>query len=691
MQVIIRGTRGSIPVSSPQTHRYGGNTTCVEVITDADNRIIIDAGSGIRALGDELMATGPSSFAMLFTHAHWDHLLGFPMFAPIFSSSSTIHMYAPRTIGRDGIRSVLSGIMDRRYFPVTFDKLPATLHVHEFDAGHSFQIGTALIETMSTHHPGGNVAYRITADGWTFLFTGDHECTTPADKTTTAVYNFLQGSNLALVDAQYTRDEYQTRQSWGHSTFSAWPEQAARAGVHRLLFSHHDPARTDEQLDTILAQLRSDFKHLPINLDMAAEGMIFRHSTDDCPSQCIMSARGADDVPGGSGFALFAWLNGLSRELARFDDLGVLLDRILFEGRSVTLADAGTIFLVEGDRLTFANIHNDTLFPGSQANKYAYANTTLPLDSSSIAGYVAINRHMVNIRDMRDLPSGAPFSFNESLDKATGYRTVSTLTVPILGQNDNILGVMQLINSKSNGSPEPFTESMETRIQLLANHAGNAIERGLMAQGFILRMLHMAALRDPHETGPHVQRVGSIAAEIYHRWAEKQHIDIDAIRYVKSQLRLAAMLHDVGKVGIEDKILKKPGKLDPDEYTIMKTHCGLGAAIFTGNLNETDRMAKEIALHHHQKWDGTGYTGQGEKQLSGDDIPLAARITAVADVYDALCSLRCYKKAWAPDEAVNILNKDAGSHFDPEVVDCFMDVRETINAIYKRYPDEEEA
>lgn len=690
MKVIIRGTRGSIPVASPQTQRYGGNTTCIEVLTDAGDRIIIDAGSGIRTLGDELMATGPASFALCFTHAHWDHLLGFPMFAPIFSPGSSIAIHAPKDIGRNGIRNVLSGIMDRRYFPITFERLPSRLDVHEFEPGQSFLIGSALIETRATNHPGGNAAYRITADGWSFLFTGDHECDQDPGETA----RLLSGADTALVDAQYTDEEYPTRQGWGHSTYSAWPEAAARAGVRRLFFTHHDPARSDSQLEAIVQHVRKRFADLPLTLEAAAEGTILSKTSvrspnmeDSCLGRQILL--GCDDVPGGSGLALFAWLNGLSRELARYNDVGVLLDRILQEGRNVTRADAGTIFLIEGDRLTFANIHNDSLFPGSAANKHAYASTTLPLDNTSIAGYVALERRMVNIRDMRSLPLGMPFSFNEALDLATGYRTVSTLTVPIIGQGDRILGVMQLINSQPDGTPEAFTEAMETRIQLLASHAGSAIERGTLARNFILRMLLMAALRDPHETGPHVQRVGSYAAEIYHCWAERHGVDIDELRYQKSQLRLAAMLHDVGKVGIADNILKKPGRLEPEEYEIMKTHCSLGAEIFTGGVTEVDRLACEVALHHHQKWDGSGYTGTGQSPLRGEDIPLAARITAVSDVYDALCSRRSYKEAWTPERALGVLRQDAGTHFDPEIVDCFMEIHETIEAIQARYPDDD--
>lgn len=384
---------------------------------------------------------------------------------------------------------------------------------------------------------------------------------------------------------------------------------------------------------------------------------------------------------------ILSWILGFSKELSRYNDVGVLLDRILLEGRTVTHADAGTIFLVENETLTFSNIHNDTLFPGSAANKHAYASTTLPLNNSSVAGYVALKRQIINIPDMRNIPKEMPFSFNEALDIATGYRTVSTLTFPILGNNDNVLGVMQLINSCPRGLPEAFSKSMEDRVHILAGYAGSAIERGTLARDFILRMLHMTALRDPFETGPHVQRVGSYAGEIYHRWAERRGIDIDELRYEKSRIKLAAMLHDVGKVGISDSILKKPGKLNDEEYAIMKEHCSLGAQIFNCRISEFDQFVRDVALYHHEKWDGTGYTGTASKPLHGEEIPLSARITAVADVYDALCSKRSYKEAWTPQRALDILIKDAGSHFDPEVVDCFRDVHDIIEAIRSRYPD----
>ena len=222
--------------------------------------------------------------------------------------------------------------------------------------------------------------------------------------------------------------------------------------------------------------------------------------------------------------------------------------------------------------------------------------------------------------------------------------------------------------------------------------AGNSLERARLANDLILRMLRTASLRDPRETASHVRRVGAMAAEIYHRWAEKHGLSAEEIRAAKGRLRLAAMLHDVGKVGIPDAILKKPGRLTPEERRIMEKHAVMGARLFENATQDVDMLAHTIALHHHQKWNGSGYTGSDKHPLlSGTDIPLEARITAIADVYDALISRRCYKEAWDVKDALDILRNDAGSHFDPELVDVFMEIHDVITAICKRFPDLEDA
>ena len=159
------------------------------------------------------------------------------------------------------------------------------------------------------------------------------------------------------------------------------------------------------------------------------------------------------------------------------------------------------------------------------------------------------------------------------------------------------------------------------------------------------------------------------------------------------------MLHDAGKVGISDKILKKPGKLDDDELRIMKMHTVLGHRLFANTNSEIDAMAAEVALHHHERWDGKGYPGKDvdlEKAEAIDhssgkeniEIPITGRVVAVADVYDALISKRIYKDAWTEDKVLEYIKSSAGTHFDPEVVEAFFSIYDVITAIRDKYAED---
>lgn len=383
------------------------------------------------------------------------------------------------------------------------------------------------------------------------------------------------------------------------------------------------------------------------------------------------------------------WLERVSHELLLYDDINIILDRILFEARSLSHADAGTIYLVENDELVFAYTHNDTLFPVNESSKHSYSSARLPINDKSIAGYCAVTRIPLKIDNVHDLPEGVPYTFNDSFDKSNGYETSSLFCFPVMGRGRSLLGVIQLINSMQDGKPAPFTEDMAIRLFMLSMPITNAIERTKIAREMIMRMQKLAALSDPSETAPHVERVGSIAAELYHTLAEKTHENIDVIRFNKSQIRLAAMLHDLGKVAIPNEILKKPGKLTAEEFAIMQQHSARGAFLFETTTDTIDNMARAIAAHHHQKWNGNGYTGSSAIPiLAGKNIPLEARIVAVADVFDALTSNRCYKAAWKWEDAVETLKKDAGSHFDPDVVEAFLSIENTIKGIYEKYQED---
>ena len=237
-----------------------------------------------------------------------------------------------------------------------------------------------------------------------------------------------------------------------------------------------------------------------------------------------------------------------------------------------------------------------------------------------------------------------------------------------------------------------------------ANMAAVAIERAQMTRAMILRTIRMAELRDPKETGAHVNRVAAYAVAIYEVWAGKRGVPQDVIDKNRDILRMAAMLHDVGKVAIADAILKKPGRLDDAEREVMKQHTIMGARLFSDRYSEFDEAAAIVALNHHEKWDGTGYPGfvnvnDGKvlpgyensdgtaRPKKGEEIPVFGRLVALADVYDALGSRRAYKERWDEAQVLEELRVCSGTYFDPEIVETFFSCIETIRSISERYPD----
>jgi len=178
----------------------------------------------------------------------------------------------------------------------------------------------------------------------------------------------------------------------------------------------------------------------------------------------------------------------------------------------------------------------------------------------------------------------------------------------------------------------------------------------------ILQRLALAAEYRDDDTGEHTKRVGEMSAQI----AEALGLPEAEVELI----RRAAPLHDVGKIAIPDSILLKPGKLTPEEFELIKTHTALGAKMLSGGRFPLLQRAEEIALSHHERWDGAGYLSG----LQGEMIPIAGRIVAVADVFDALTNERSYKKAWSPDEAIQEIKHQSGQHFDPRVVEAFLEV-----------------
>ncbi|MDD3045616.1 MAG: HD domain-containing protein [Candidatus Delongbacteria bacterium] len=376
----------------------------------------------------------------------------------------------------------------------------------------------------------------------------------------------------------------------------------------------------------------------------------------------------------------------LSMELNAINDIDILLERILLEARLATKSDAGTIYTREGNELLFRHAQNDTLQKKlNKGDKLIYTTYTVPVNKSSVAGYVAKTAESLNIGDVYSIKD-KDYSFDGKYDEKSGYRTKSMLTVPVKSDTGEVIGVIQIINRKNDaGDIIFFSGDDELFVKHFAQTAGSGLQKAKMTRTLIMRMIQMAEMRDPKETGAHVNRVGAYSVEIYERWAVDKGISRAEIDKNRDILRMTAMLHDVGKVGISDTILKKPARFTPEEFDVMKTHTTLGAELFSTLESEFDRVARDIALTHHENWDGTGYPDRPK----GCDISIFGRVVAVADVFDALSCKRVYKDAWKEDDVLDEIKHLSGTKFDPEVVDAFFKCLPVIKSIAEKYPDKE--
>jgi len=270
MDIKCWGSRGSIAVSGDQYSRYGGDTTCIEITAKSGETIIIDAGTGIRRLGNSLIKRKITQYYLLFTHAHWDHIQGFVFFKPLLFSKDKI-IIQDRKFLSIHTRDLFNKIMAMPFFPIGLGDLKADM---QFDTrlNDKFNIGSVNIETIPTSHPGGGLGYKFIEDGKTFVFLTDNELGLdhPTSMGFEGYLNFSKNADLLFHDGEYTKDEYKQKKNWGHSSIPEVLDLALKANVKKLGLFHLNQDRTDDQMDKIIHECRTDLKKKESNLDIFA-------------------------------------------------------------------------------------------------------------------------------------------------------------------------------------------------------------------------------------------------------------------------------------------------------------------------------------------------------------------------------------------------------------------------------------
>ncbi|MEN9226724.1 MAG: HD domain-containing phosphohydrolase [Thermostichus sp. HHBFW_bins_43] len=365
-------------------------------------------------------------------------------------------------------------------------------------------------------------------------------------------------------------------------------------------------------------------------------------------------------------------------------DLGRLLELIVQQARELTTCDGGSIFLREGEELRFFVVsRNEHL-----------RDLRMPLSRSSIAGYVVLTGESLNLPDVYALPPHLPYTFNRQVDQQIGYRTRSLLTVPMRDPSGQVIGALQLLNRLKPNPPSPLDPSrvaewsqpfscLEASVaESLASQAAVAYQNVQLREELksahfeTIFCLSLAAEYRDQDTSLHLKRMSNYSRII------AKHLGLSSRE--QELIFYASPMHDVGKIGIPDAILLKPGRFTPEERQIMNRHPEIGYEILSKSDSELMKKSAVIALTHHEKFDGSGYP----RGLKGEDIPLEGRIVALADVFDALASRRPYKEAWNLSDIFQLVEESTGSHFDSQVVAAFNRGRSEILEIYHHYRED---
>lgn len=293
MKVKFWGVRGSIACPGPKTVRYGGNTTCIEIRTDNNELIIIDAGTGIFPLSQALLAELPVTANVLITHTHWDHIQGLPLFIPNFIPGNTLRLYGGfDPVSGKGVEQVMAVQLQYSFFPVREAEMKAKIEYVTLSPNETVQVGSARVTPCLLNHPVIDFGYRIDCDGKSVFFTGDHEppynIYAPqddghaeyqvfVDEKNQSIVDAMRGVDVLIADTSYTDAEYAAKRGWGHGTFSSSIALACAAQAKLLFCTHHEPTRSDDALEEVFAAaLGANREHLSgLEVRLAREGDVY--------------------------------------------------------------------------------------------------------------------------------------------------------------------------------------------------------------------------------------------------------------------------------------------------------------------------------------------------------------------------------------------------------------------------------
>jgi putative two-component system response regulator len=371
-------------------------------------------------------------------------------------------------------------------------------------------------------------------------------------------------------------------------------------------------------------------------------------------------------------------------QLARIAQVGVnlagerylprLYQAIVREALALTHAEAGAVYMREGKEITPVALQIDD---PSSADLYGeFGKTIVPLSRETLCGQAILQEKTFNLPDVHVFPEGQPAALFPEFNGVDAQKVRSLLVLLLKTPQSGLMGVLLLLNARTHAKAViPFDPALEDLMNIVAAQSALAIQNLRWAlelhQAYqdTLYRLSLAAEYREDPSGSHVRRISQYAALL----ASALGLPEEQVEHI----RVASPMHDIGKISIPEAILLKPGKVTPEEFERIKMHTTLGALILGGSKTAVLQVAERIALSHHEKFDGSGYPhGQG-----GVEIPIEGRIVGLVDAFDALTTRRPYREAVSFEQAMAVLQKDSGTHFDPDGVRAFGRIQDTIRAI----------